>query len=119
MDTGCCASSSNGASEDVGTSDFAAGATLSEPSLLQMLAQRVPDEMALPILESCLEVLGWPRKAVYTMEDVIAIGQVLTEAAALMLDEGLGILEDEWPADVTTEMTPLSTQSQRSQHGNA
>lgn len=69
--------------------------TISEPSLLQMLAQRVPDEMALPLLESCLEVLGQPRKPVYTMDDVIAIGEVLTAAAAALLDEGLGVLEAE------------------------
>jgi hypothetical protein len=69
--------------------------TLTEPSLLQMLAQRVPDEMALPLLESCLEVLGLPCKPVYTMDDVIAIGEVLTSAAAALLDEGLGILEAE------------------------
>ena len=67
---------------------------ITEPSLLQMLAQKVPDDMALPILEACLGVLDMPRKPVYTMDDVIAIGGVITEAAALMLEDGLQSLLD-------------------------
>ncbi|MBM3259326.1 MAG: hypothetical protein FJY99_06230 [Candidatus Sericytochromatia bacterium] len=81
--------------------------TLTEPSLLQMLAQRVPDEMALPLLESCLEVLGQPRKPVYTMDDVIAIGEVLTSAAAALLDEGLGILEAEAGKETEVVIQPV------------